>query len=243
MKITATYALPQGQLVLTTEDKTSPLDYTTITHTDARLFEELVGFPARFTMDEAESIFVLEGERIGVVPEIKREGALAPWSTGIPVDVINAAEGEGRPCGDSWIAPGKECRKEGAYFMKLPTNLKGARLVAKAFLGKPITNEADGRVVMVSSNNLKKMTSRSATQKSLNPKLHAFAVANLDHLFAKSFLQESHDDRAQDTNIKKIHRYASTMKIKEEAFRIKITVKEFSTDVEIAKIYTVEVLK
>jgi Large polyvalent protein-associated domain 3 len=241
MKITAQLELPSGSYRIHSEDYDNPLALTEFLTENQAVFDHLPPLPSEVWMDAFESTLGDAVERAGGTVTFVREGFLLGWSTGTRTNSINAAEG--KPCGDSWIAPGKECRKEGAYFMKLPTNLKGARLVAKAFLGKPITNEADGRVATVSRNNLDKMLSKSAVSKSASTKLHCFAVANLEHLFKAAVLKQSHDDRDGKEGIKKVHRYYSAMKIEGVTHELKITVKEFSRKDEGNKIYTVEVLK
>lgn len=63
-------------------------------------------------------------------------------------------------------------------------------------VGTPFVNEMDGVTATVSNANLRKMTSASATKKSVSPAAHATAVANVGSLFTKSVRLWTKADRA-----------------------------------------------
>ncbi|MFN3457710.1 MAG: LPD38 domain-containing protein [Novosphingobium sp.] len=123
-------------------------------------------------------------------------------------------------------------------------NLVEARDAAAAFVGRPIENAATGLVATVSRNNLLKMTSGKAVQKSTSAADHARAVANVDRLFEGAVLQETHADRNGEPTIAAIHRYVARMETNEGgSLDVKMTVKETTGPNQPNPLYTVETLE
>lgn len=115
-----------------------------------------------------------------------------------------------------------------------------AREEAKAFQGKPLTNDATGIVATVSRNSLDKMLSGKAVGKSETPAIHSLAVANLDALFARALLGWSKPDSEGDPNIKAIHRFFTPVMVDGRAMLAKMTVKETVQEIRANPLYTVE---
>lgn len=126
---------------------------------------------------------------------------------------------------------------------RLATTFSEARQAAKAFQGKPLVNSATGIKAMVSRNNLDKMLSRSAVEKSETPALHSLAVANLDALFDRAVLGWSKPDRNADTNIKAIHRFFAALQTNEGPRIVKMTVKETGISDDPNPMYSVEAVE
>jgi hypothetical protein len=114
-----------------------------------------------------------------------------------------------------------------------------AKEAIKDIIGKEITNKSDGFIATVSMSSVKKMLSKSAVSKSISPEAQAYAVANIDALFENSERLESKQDRAEDRNVKAIHRYYTPMYFNGEVCAVKITVKELVNS-ENNRIYSVE---
>ena len=123
------------------------------------------------------------------------------------------------------------------------SNFDQAREQAKAFQGKPLTNPASGIVATVSRNNLDKMLSEKAVDKSAAPALHSVAVANLDGLFERAILGWSKPDAKGDPNIKAIHRFFTPLLVDGEARLVKMTVKETGIESDPNPLYTVEAVE
>lgn len=121
--------------------------------------------------------------------------------------------------------------------------LDEAKSVVKSQVGTPFVNEMDGVTATVSNANLRKMTSASATKKSVSPAAHATAVANVGSLFTKSVRLWTKADRAGDPNILGIHRYVSLMVNEGAVYPVKLTVKEYAAREQGFKIYSVEAVE
>gem|GEM_PF-1306466 len=124
--------------------------------------------------------------------------------------------------------------------MRVARTFREAREAAKAFQGKPLTNKTTGMVAVMSRNNLDKMLSRSAADKSESPTVHSMAVANVDSLFERAVLGWSKPDRSDDLSIKAIHRFFAPMEVDGRMKMAKLTVKEVLNANN--PIYTVEAI-
>ncbi|MBL8247275.1 MAG: hypothetical protein JNK95_02770, partial [Candidatus Competibacter sp.] len=118
-----------------------------------------------------------------------------------------------------------------------------AKLAARDFVGKPLTNNATGLTAEVSNGNLAKMTSQSAAAKSTNAYDHALAIANLDQLFLHAELDQSHPDKRGEPTIRAIRRYVAPMVTPDGVVAVKLTVKETVSDKQPNPIYSVETLE
>jgi len=126
--------------------------------------------------------------------------------------------------------------------MRVARTFREAREAAKAFQGKPLTNKTTGIVAVVTRNNLDKMLSGSAVNKSESPVVHSMAVANVDSLFERAVLGWSKPDRADDPNIKAIHRYFTPVEIDGRMKMAKLTIKEFYQAGRDQQVYSVEAI-
>jgi post-segregation antitoxin (ccd killing protein) len=119
-------------------------------------------------------------------------------------------------------------------------NFNQARNAVKQFQNKPLENTQTGMIVTLSRNNLDKMLSSKAVGKSESAAGHSLAVANVDDLFRRSVLGWSKPDRAGNTNITAIHRFFAPLNVYDHARLVKMTVKEFASDNQGNKVYSVE---
>lgn len=99
------------------------------------------------------------------------------------------------------------------------------REIAKDFVSKEITNEHDGLTAIISKGNLDKMLSNKAYQKSASLHVHLIAVANADKLFKNSVVGWQHQDK-DELSGNTIHRAISPLKINNEIYLAKLTIKE-----------------
>jgi len=83
--------------------------------------------------------------------------------------------------------------------------------------------------ISVSRRALEKAISESAIKDKQTRAAHHEAVRVLDKLLIKAILGETHDDRANDRNIKHVHRLYIPVLVDGEIFRVKITVKEYQS--------------
>ena len=95
----------------------------------------------------------------------------------------------------------------------------------------------------LSNKNIGKMVSASATRKSVDARVHAIAVANVDRLFSRAITEYTHKDRDNDKNIKQIHRVFSPFVVGDNVFVAKLTVKELVQEKEGNRLYSVEALE
>jgi len=125
--------------------------------------------------------------------------------------------------------------------LRLAKTLKDAVEEAKAFVGAPMQHPQTQLVATVSNTNLAKMSSQSASRKSTSVEDHSLAIANVDHLFARAVLSESHPDRRGEPTIVAIHRYTAPMRGSNgDWLFVKMTVKETSSPKVPNPIYSVE---
>ena len=122
-------------------------------------------------------------------------------------------------------------------------SISDARQKAAAFIGLPLTNQETGIVGTVSNLNLRKMTSKSAMEKSASPESHIIAVANADKLFRNATYDHAHGDKKGEPTIKAIHRFVAPMVMPNgEVLITKITLKETTGTKEPNPIYTIETI-
>jgi len=119
-------------------------------------------------------------------------------------------------------------------------NFDQARNAVKQFQNKPLENTQTGMIVTLSRNNLDKMLSSKAVGKSESAAGHSLAVANVDDLFRRSVLGWSKPDRDGNTNITAIHRFFAPLNVYDHVRLVKMTVKEFASDNQGNKVYSVE---
>ena len=153
---------------------------------------------------------------------------------------------------DQWIAVRTPAFKawfgdwEQAARLMLPRhaeNLEEAAAAARSIAGKRLTNDLLGMDAFLSNKNIGKMVSASATRKSVDARVHALAVANVDRLFSRAITEYTHKDRDSDKNIKQIHRVCSPFVVGDNVFVAKLTVKELVQEKEGNRLYSVEALE
>ncbi|WP_423459976.1 JAB domain-containing protein [Ottowia sp. VDI28] len=127
--------------------------------------------------------------------------------------------------------------------LRTATNFLQARMAAKEFQGKELTNAATGMTAVVARNSLDKMLSAKAVEKSETPATHAMAVANADNLFERAILGWSKPDRSNDPNIRAIHRFFAPMDVNGRTKLVKLTVKESVREDRQNPLYTVEAVE
>lgn len=124
--------------------------------------------------------------------------------------------------------------------MRRATTFAEARLAARAFQGKPLTNGQTGLQAVVSRNSLDKMLSSKAVGKSSGAPAHSTAVASVDRLFEGAILGWSKEDRDSNSNLAAVHRFFAPMVLEGRQMLAKITVKETVDPNHSNPVYTVE---
>lgn len=124
--------------------------------------------------------------------------------------------------------------------MRRATTFAEARLAARAFQGKPLTNGQTGLQAVVSRNSLDKMLSSKAVGKSSGAPAHSTAVASVDRLFEGAILGWSKEDRDSNSNLAAVHRFFAPMVFEGRQMLAKITVKETVDPNHSNPVYTVE---
>lgn len=122
-------------------------------------------------------------------------------------------------------------------------NLEEAAAATRAIAGKRLTNDLLGVDAFLSKKNIGKMVSASATRKSVDARVHALAVAYVDHLLSRAITEYTHKDRDNDKNIKQIHRMFSPFVVGDNVYVAKLTVKELVQEKEGNRLYSVEALE
>ena len=115
------------------------------------------------------------------------------------------------------------------------------KAILSPLINKPITNQNDGRVAQISRKNIAKMISDKAVAKSVangfEPAEHFKAVQEVDKLYQKARLKETHKDNKSTNPNVLIHRYNADL----DNANALITLKEsLSGDNQGNKIYTLE---
>ena len=111
---------------------------------------------------------------------------------------------------------------------------------SEGILNRPLFNYHLGTEARISGNSLAKMESESATKKSVSPRLHALAVANVDRLFASARIELSHPDSHGRREVKNVRRLGSVLFDPQTGSYVPVllTVEEYERDGK--RIYTVE---
>ena len=111
---------------------------------------------------------------------------------------------------------------------------------SEGMLNRPLFNYHLGIEARISGNSLAKMESESATKKSVSPRLHALAVANVDRLFASARVELSHPDSHGRREVKNVRRLGSVLFDPQTGSYVPamLTVEEYERDGK--RIYTVE---
>ena len=122
-------------------------------------------------------------------------------------------------------------------------NSEQAKEQANAFLRKELINKHSGLPATVHNSNLRKMISNSAAMKSINPQLHALAIANVDELYQNAIYGWRKTDRDNSPDIAGIHRLFATLRTEQGDFVVKMTVKEYTQPEQNNALYTVEALE
>ena len=115
------------------------------------------------------------------------------------------------------------------------------KAILSPLINKPITNQNDGRVAQISRKNIAKMISDKAVAKSVangfEPAEHFKAVQEVDKLYQKARLKETHKDFKGDSDNVLIHRYDT----KTDNANVLLTLKEtLKGDYKGNKIYSLE---
>lgn len=123
------------------------------------------------------------------------------------------------------------------------SNSEQAKEQANAFLRQELINKHSGLPATVHNSNLRKMISNSAAMKSINPQLHALAIANVDELYQNAIYGWRKTDRDNSPDIAGIHRLFATLRTEQGDFVVKMTVKEYTQPEQNNALYTVEALE
>ncbi|OOR90557.1 LPD7 domain-containing protein [Moraxella bovis] len=122
-------------------------------------------------------------------------------------------------------------------------NFNEAKENAKNFTGQELTNFHSGIKAVISNNSLSKMLSGKAYEKSVDLKTHLIAVSNADKLFENSIFGWQHEHKGADKNsdIGAVHRAIAPLKIDNEVYLAKLTIKEFAYDGN--RVYSIEAVE
>jgi hypothetical protein len=117
-----------------------------------------------------------------------------------------------------------------------------AQIAIKPLIGKPITNKVFGITATISGKTIGKLGSDVATKQSVNPRLHALAVANIDKLFENAELHTTEADRKERSDINQFHKFGILLYDNEtkQYYPVKITAKEYINPIDGTRIYSVE---
>ena len=105
----------------------------------------------------------------------------------------------------------------------------------------PLTNNRFNFSATITKNKSLKLKSGKAITKSINERLHALALANIDYLFENAEIDVTHPDTKGTKEIEKIHRMGTLLWDEEtrDFVPVKITAFEYKTS-DGNKIYTIE---
>ncbi|MDR1786172.1 MAG: hypothetical protein LBR23_06915 [Spirochaetaceae bacterium] len=120
---------------------------------------------------------------------------------------------------------------------------QAAETIRKAgIIGKPLKNTRLGIEATISGNSLDEMTNETATKASVNPRLHALAVANIDRLFETAAFEVTHPDTHGREEVEATHRLGALMRDGDEYVPVMITAIEFKDPKTGSRIYTVKAI-
>ena len=134
-----------------------------------------------------------------------------------------------------------ESLAETAYMRIVKSVSEAVQAIRDAgLLNQDIFNYKLGIKARISGANLSKMESEKATSKSVSPRLHALAVANVDKLFASASIEMKHPDTHGRNEVEGIRRIGTVMRDPDDGLFVPVmlTVVEYRQYGK--KIYTVE---
>ncbi|GHV56032.1 hypothetical protein FACS1894216_19530 [Synergistales bacterium] len=166
------------------------------------------------------NIYAQEGGAADSIGQIKSVNNRGTWDAGNPNIYLQAAR-------NAQVSRTASSVSEAANILR-----------ENGIVNKPLTNNKLGITASVSGVSLKEMQSEQATRKSVSPRLHALALANLDSLFENAVFDVTHADRHERREVKQIHRLGALLKDVTNYHPVKLTVVEYVKDGN--RIYTVE---
>jgi hypothetical protein len=119
---------------------------------------------------------------------------------------------------------------------------KMARIQAQSFLNTPIENIETGLVATVSRESLDKMLSKSNVDRSVSPRAHMTAVANLDALFRLATQEDEHASRTPEV-VAAIRIFDAPLPLEGEVLRARMLTKVFRRQTDGARLYFVEAVE
>lgn len=135
---------------------------------------------------------------------------------------------------------------EGARVEHISNSFDKTREFANAFISKgseqkELVNFHNGYKAIISNNNLDKMLSNKAHQKSDGLHLHLTAVANADKLFENAVFGWEHKDKDEKSG-NQIHRAIAPLKIEDQIYLAKLTIKELARE-QGSRFYSLEAVE
>jgi len=120
------------------------------------------------------------------------------------------------------------------------SSISEAQKLIEHLVGKPITNIKFGITATISKKNIGKYGSEEAAKKSISPRLHAKAVANIDYLFEIAEIDVTQSDSKHRVEVQQVHRIGALMfdEQADDYAPIMITAVEYKKDGN--RIYSVE---
>lgn len=131
----------------------------------------------------------------------------------------------------------------GVKMDRMALNFDETRENAKNFTGKELTNFHSGITATISGNALNKMLSSKAYEKSFDLRTHLIAVSNADKLFENAVFGWQSDDKNGNRSTNAVHRAIAPLKINDEIYLAKLTVKAFENEVDGNRVYSVEAIE
>jgi hypothetical protein len=86
-----------------------------------------------------------------------------------------------------------------------------AQRLIRPLVNKPLTNKTLGITATISGKSISKFGSSEATGKSINPRLHAKAIVNIDKLFTNAEIDIVQNDSKKRKEVEKVHRIGTLM--------------------------------
>ncbi|MDP0495049.1 MAG: hypothetical protein Q7Q73_02465 [Verrucomicrobiota bacterium JB024] len=216
------------------------------TYAEAQAAQEAAKTDEQKQREQDEAVLQIDGEPDAFAIQMKHAMNLTDQqavavsivvdATGLgkdSIDVRRAADGQAYEGRADALAQAMQAGDESRSF-------DAARELVRPILKTPIKNTETGLEAKVTSKTLKKMTSRSAVEKSVSPQAQAAAVANVQELFEQSHLFITHPDMKGESGVKQIHRFFAPMPYKGEVLSVKLTVKEMARSEQGNIIYTLE---
>ncbi|MBS9767056.1 MAG: hypothetical protein KGV44_05905 [Flavobacteriaceae bacterium] len=123
---------------------------------------------------------------------------------------------------------------------RIAKSVSQAQQMILDLVGKPLTNKNLGITATISKKAVKKFGSDTATKQSVSNRLHAMAVANIDHLFENATIDVTHPDNKGRKEVAQTHRLGSVMFDAETKTHIPVMITVFEYHKDGNKIYSVE---